>query len=139
MSRKAPQSPKPTEASGPVLAWCAGHRCTALHRLGGGDSHAEQIRATVKNTPGAILITSPCLGRCELAGVAAAARRDGPSGQIGPMVWFTGLESHDRFEALEAWIARGGPLRIHHPGHALPPVLDDAVCGTGPPPRTLRH
>jgi hypothetical protein len=87
---------------------------------------------------GAVLMSFPCLGRCELAGVAATARRDGPSGQIGPMIWFTGLEDPQRFEALRKWIAGGGPRHLDHPARALPAALDQAVCGTSPPPQIRR-
>lgn len=138
MSEEKPRGHRPAEPSGPVVAWCAGHRCTALRRLNGGAGQDERIRTTVKNTPGAVLMSFPCLGRCELAGVAATGRRNGTSGQIGPMVWFTGLEDPDRFEALQAWIAGGGPRHLHHPAGALPAALGEAVCGTSPPPQIRR-
>lgn len=139
MHRKTSRTHQPTDASGPVLAWCTGTRCTALHRIAGGDDHAEQIRSTVRNTPGSVLITSACLGRCELACVAAIARRDGSSGRIGPMAWFTGLENGDRFDALRRWVADGGPRHLQHPGKAVPSALAEAACGVSAPPRIPRR
>ncbi|MEX5303229.1 hypothetical protein [Kocuria sabuli] len=145
MKRTTPRTRKPvepdnsTEASGPVVAWCTGPRCSALQRLAGGEEHEQQIASTVRATRGAVLITSPCLGRCELACVAAVARRDGPSRQIGPLAWFTGLENSDRFQALQAWVVNGGPQQILRPDRILPPSLRAAACGVTPPPRIRRH
>lgn len=126
------------EASGPALLWCTGPRCTALHRIAGGEDHHRQISATVGLTRGAVLITSPCLGRCDLACVAAVARRDGPEDRIGPLAWFTGLEMPRRFAALQAWLAAGGPQQILRPQRVLPPALREAACGVSGPPRIRR-
>ncbi|MFI7481551.1 hypothetical protein ACH9EU_03955 [Kocuria sp. M1R5S2] len=123
------------DASGPLLAWCGGTRCTALHRLTGGEDRTGRISSTIRGTRGSVLITSPCLGRCHLACVAAVARRDGSSGRIGPMAWLSGLEDDARFDALRHWIAAGGPQELDRPDHAVPAALRDAVCGIGPPPR----
>ncbi|WP_188538051.1 hypothetical protein [Kocuria dechangensis] len=128
-----------TDASGPVVAVCHGHRCAGLRRLHGTADHADRIREAVKATPGAVLITSPCLGRCEMASLAAVARRDGPSGRVGPTVWLSGLEDECRAEALTAWIASGGPQRLHQPDHGLPRSLGAAVSGYGPPPAITGH
>jgi (2Fe-2S) ferredoxin len=122
-----------------VVAWCTGPRCTALHRLADGEDHAKDIASTVRATRGAVLITSPCLGRCELACVAAVAGRDGPSRQIGPLAWFTGLENSDRFQALQTWVLKGGPQQILRPDRILPAALRAAACGVTPPPRFHRH
>lgn len=144
MKRRAsrPQEPEETggstDASGPVLAWCSGSRCAALHRLNGGEDHQQQITSTIRDTRGAVLITSPCLGRCELASIAAVARRDGSSKQIGPLAWFSGLEDQSRFQALQEWLRAGGPQQILQPGRILPPALREATCGTTPPPRIHR-
>lgn len=137
--RKPAETDGPTEASGPVVAWCTGPRCSALHRLAGAEDHEQDIRSTVRATRGAVLITSPCLGRCELACVAAVARRDGPSRQIGPLAWFTGLEHSDRSRALQAWLLTGGPQQILRPDRILPTALRAAACGVTPPPRIRRH
>lgn len=132
------------EASGPVLAWCMGPRCTALRRLAqpadqtGQPDQTDLMHSTIRQTRGAVLISSPCLGRCELASVAAVARRDGPSGQIGPLAWFTGLEQEKHFRALQAWILAGGPQQILQPARVLPPTLAKARCGVTAPPRIHR-
>lgn len=128
-----------SDASGPLIAFCQGHRCTGLHRLNGTADQTARIQETVNATRGAVFIASPCLGRCELAALAAVARRDGPSGYVGPTVWLSGVEEKDRAEALTAWIASGGPQRLHEPEHGLPHPLDAAVCGFGPPPAVTRR
>lgn len=144
MKRRTPRPRKPVEtgestgASGPVLAWCTGPRCTALHRLADGEDHQQRITSTIQETRGAVLISSPCLGRCELACIAAVARRDGPSNRIGPLAWFSGLEDHDRFRALQSWLRAGGPQQILQPDRVLPPALRAAACGTSPPPSIHR-
>lgn len=144
MKRRTSRPRKPmdtgasTEASGPVLAWCSGSRCAALHRLNDGEDHQQRIASTIRTTRGAVLITSPCLGRCELASIAAVARRDGPSKRIGPLAWFSGLEDESRFRALQEWLRAGGPQQILQPDRVLPPGLRDAACGTTTPPRIDR-
>lgn len=129
---------KTVEPGGPVVVWCTGHRCSALRRLAGGTDHDEQVRATITRTSGGALIESNCLGRCELAAVAAVARREGTSGRIGPLAWFSGLEKSERFNALKRWIANGGPRDADQPGHSVPSALDDALCGVSPPPQFRR-
>lgn len=127
------------EAGGPLVAVCHGHRCAGLRRLHGTVDRIERLQETVKATRGAVLLTSPCLGRCELAALVAVARWDGPSGCAGPTVWLSGIEAEDRADALTAWIAAGGPRRLHQPEHGLPEPLDTAVSGFGPPPSALRR
>lgn len=136
--RKPLKNETPADASGPVLAWCTGSRCAGLRRLADGEDHEQQIVSTIRATPGAVLINSPCLGRCELACVAAVARRDGPNDQIGPLAWFSGLEEHGRFHALREWLRAGGPQQILQPDRILPPALRAATCGTTPAPRIRR-
>lgn len=132
-------APSEGGASGPLIVLCQGHRCAGLHRLNGTADQSARIQETVKVTRGAVFIASPCLGRCELAALVAVARRDGPSGCVGPTVWLSGVEEKERAEALTAWIASGGPQRLHEPEHGLPHPLDAAVRGFGPAPTVIRR
>ncbi|NUL45379.1 hypothetical protein F7P69_09260 [Cellulosimicrobium funkei] len=133
-----PPSPRPehqgTDASGPIVVWCAGHRCSAVRDLHQEQDATSRLRTTVANTAGAVLISSPCLGRCELASVAAVGHRDGAGRQAGPMVWFSGLDDEARFSALRAWVRSGGPQTFLHPDRLLPSALKEATCGLSAPP-----
>ena len=139
MTRKSAPSRTTTDASGPLVAVCQGHRCAGLRRLSGTAEQVENIQDVVRGTAGAVLISSPCMGRCEMASLVAVARRDGPSGRVGPTVWLSGLEEAHRAEALNRWIASGGPQRIHQPEHGAPQPLEEAVRGFGPPPAVSRR
>lgn len=137
MTRKS--VPSTTDASGPLVAVCQGHRCAGLRRLTGTTEQLENLQEAVRGTAGGVLITSPRMGRCEMASLVAIARRDGPSGRVGPTVWLSGLEEAHRAEALSRWVASGGPQRIHQPEHGAPQPLQDAVSGFGPPPAVSRR
>ena len=89
MTRKSAPRETTTDASGPLVAVCQGHRCAGLRRMTGTAEQAEDLRKVVRGTAGAVLIASPCLGRCEMAALVAVARRDGPSGHVGPTVWLS--------------------------------------------------
>ncbi|HEX7351579.1 hypothetical protein [Brachybacterium sp.] len=119
-------------ASGPLLAVCAGHRCAALRRLAGTAGTVDELGAAVRAAPGAVLITTDCLGRCEVAALAGIARHHGPSGQSGRTVWLAGAEQTDRAEALRRWVVDGGPSRLDRPDVDLPPSLAPAAIGLGP-------
>ncbi|MFC7401919.1 hypothetical protein [Citricoccus sp. GCM10030269] len=140
--RQTRRSPRPAhhdDASGPLLAWCVGHRCAALRRLSRHGETTDRIKSTIAGTAGAVMVSSTCLGRCELASVAAVGRRDGSSGQAGPLVWFTGTEQGTRFEALESWISTGGPRNLVRPDAAMPAALSEATCGISGPPTLHRR
>ncbi|MEX5237699.1 hypothetical protein [Kocuria arenosa] len=139
MTRKRTPSRSRTDASGPLVAVCQGHRCAGLRRLTGTPEQVEDLQEVVKGTAGAVLISSPCMGRCEMASLVAVARRDGPSGRVGPTVWLSGLEEERRAQALNRWVAAGGPQRIHQPEHGAPELLREAVSGFGPPPAVSRR
>ncbi len=139
MTRRSTPSRTSTDASGPLVAVCQGHRCAGLRRLTGTAEQVADLQEVVKGTAGAVLISSPCMGRCEMASLAAVARRDGPSGRAGPTVWLSGLEDEHRAQALNRWVASGGPQRIHQPEHGAPELLREAVSGFGPPPTVSRR
>ncbi|WP_146069513.1 hypothetical protein [Cryobacterium sp. Y11] len=124
------------EASGPLVALCAGYRCNALHRLADGQNGADRLRSTIAASRGAILVSTECLGACARGAVAAVARRDGSTGMTGPSVWLGGLDQPVALDALLGWIASGGPVRIHAPADDIPAALYSAVLGTGKPIRT---
>lgn len=134
MSDDSTSEESPIDASGPVVVWCTGHRCSALHRMKHGDGVFDNIASLVGRTRGAVLISTPCPGRCALASVAAVGRRDGPSGQLGPLAWFAGVEGPARFRALRSWIGDGGPQQLMRPDQVLPSALKAATCGLSNPP-----
>jgi hypothetical protein len=125
------------DASGPIVALCAGHRCEALHRLAEGCTGTDRIRSTVSGGRGAVLVTTPCLGACASGAVAAIARRDGATGTTGPSVWLGGVDHSEVLSALLDWIRAGGPPRAELPADDLPEELTDAVLGIGRPIRAL--
>jgi hypothetical protein len=119
-------------ASGPLLALCTGQRCAALRRLAGTAGTVAQLGAAVRATAGAVLVTTDCLGRCEVASLVGIARHHGPSGQMGRTVWLAGTERTDRAEALRRWVIDGGPSRLDRPDADLPPSLAPAAIGLSP-------
>ncbi len=125
-------------ASGPLLALCAGHRCAALRHLAGTVGTVARLGDAVRAAPGAVLITTDCLGRCEVASLAGIARHHGPTGQTGRTVWLAGTEQTDRAEALRRWILAGGPSRLDRPDADLPPSLTPAAIGLSPGIRITR-
>lgn len=120
------------EARGPLLALCAGQRCTALRRLAGTAGTVEELGSAVRATPGAVLVTTDCLGRCELASLAGIACHHGSTGRTGRTVWLAGVEQTDRAEALRRWVVAGGPSRLDRPDADLPPSLTPAAIALSP-------
>ena len=117
---------------------CTGHRCTALRRLAGTVGTVQELGSAIRTTPGAVLVTTDCLGRCELGSLAAIARRHGPTGRTGRTLWLTGIERADRVEGLRHWITDGGPSTLDRPDADLPPSLTPAAVGLGPGARISR-
>lgn len=132
--RPAPTANSPAaDASGPVLALCTGHRCTALRQLAGSEGAVDDLRAAVRDSRGGVLVVVDCLGVCAVAAVAAVARRDGATGRTGRAVWLGGLEQPARADGLQRWMRAGGPAHMDHPSTDLPSPLEAAVIGHGPP------
>jgi hypothetical protein len=122
--------PRPPGQGGPLVALCAGRRCTALPQRTGA---AEGLRSAVRQTPGAALVTADCLEPCHLASIVVVAHRDGRNGSCGRGTWLTGIDRPARAEALRRWVLEGGPANGS-------PRLPDALAGavvtpvmTGPP------
>jgi hypothetical protein len=130
-------APAGHDASGPLVALCAGHRCEALHKLADDRTGADRLRTTVSGGSGAVLVTTPCLGACASGAVAAIARRDGSTGITGPSVWLGGVDNPTVLDALLGWIRTGGPPRTELPVDDVPETLTDAVLGVGSPIRAL--
>jgi hypothetical protein len=121
-----------------VVAVCAGQRCTALRGFAGCGSALEELRDAVRLRRGAVLVSSPCLGPCHEAPVAAVARRDGPTGDFGRTLWLGRLDDAVLLEALRAWVVGGGPSTAQRPEKELPAELAPAMLGVGPPMRHAR-
>lgn len=135
MTSAANHPPTSPDASGPLVALCAGHRCEALHRLADDQTGADRLRSTVAAGRGAVLVTTPCLGACASGAVAAVARRDGHTGTTGPSVWLGGVDRPAVLTALLGWIGTGGPAHTHLPADDVPATLRDSVLGVGHPIR----
>ena len=132
---------------GPVVAVCTGHRCSGLRRLGGVEDLGEGLRSAVRASRGAVLMTCPCLGRCEHGPVTVVGHHDGtahaPGGQGSPsspdaptpMVWLTESSEPGWHQALEAWVTRGAGIRAEPRGDGtgyvvrVPGALRSAVVG----------
>ncbi|HTQ90605.1 MAG TPA: hypothetical protein VMK84_14075 [Streptosporangiaceae bacterium] len=106
-------------AAEPVLlvAACAGPRCRALRAL-----HDPSARASgpcgrllceaVRQRPGAVLVSTGCLGPCERACVAAVGWGMSQAGQIrwsGRPAGLSLVEMPARAAALAAWVAGSAP------------------------------
>ncbi|QYF73635.1 hypothetical protein [Cryobacterium sp. PAMC25264] len=135
MTRTPKRTPPAPEASGPLVALCAGHRCEALHRLADDQTGTERLRATVSRSRGAVLVSTPCLGACASGAVAAVARRDGGTGTTGPSVWLGGVDRPATLAALLGWVDSGGPSSTDLPARDAPTTLREAILGIGHPIR----
>ena len=120
------------DPGGPLVVLCQGHRCAALHRLADAGAGVVGISAAVAGSPGAVLVTSGCLGRCSLGALAGVAHRDGGGAGVSPALWLSGVEAPERSAALCRWISDGGPSG--DPRKRVPDDLRGAVAGLGPPP-----
>ena len=121
------------DASGPLVALCAGHRCEALHRLADDQTGTDRVRTTIAGGRGAVLVSASCFGACANGAVAAVARRDGVTGTTGPSVWLGGVDRPAILDALLEWIRSGGPLPGEIPANEVPRTLQEAVLGIGKP------
>ena len=124
-------SPDP---GGPLVALCTGHRCAALQRLAGTDAVGE-VGAAVRATRGAVLVTTGCVDACDRGAVAGLASRAPVTGQPGPAVWLSQVQTPERTAALVAWVAADGPGVAGSGRGLVPACLRDVVAGVGPAPR----
>lgn len=132
-----------SDTGGPLVVLCNGDHCSALHRRTG-SAALERLRETARATTGAVLVSSGCLGRCELAAVVLLGWAGSWPGQLLPLA---GMEDPDRVNVLLRWLPGRGPARalrtepvsasgredaVHarpapSPGHRLPVQLADAL------------
>ena len=121
------------DAGGPLVALCVGHRCAALRRLAGTADAVDQVAEVVRHTSGAVLVTAGCVGVCDRAAVAGLACRAPGTGEPGPAVWLTEVQTPERTAGLVDWVrSRPGGAAV---GGTLPDCLRGAVAGIGPAPR----
>jgi hypothetical protein len=129
---REPLRQEPADVGGPLVALCAGPRCSALRRLAGTADTVEVLGEAVRGTPGAVLLTTGCPGACALSSLAVVGHRAAGSRTSGTSLLLSGVQTPERVAALAAWVAHGGPGPA---GHRLPADLRDAVAGSGPPLR----
>ncbi len=132
------------EGAGTLVAVCTGHRCAGLRRLAGLENPDEELRAAVRSSRGAVLLSCRCLGACAQGPVTAVGHRAGSScgqepagGSATPMVWLSESTDPGWRSALAAWIA-GGVLAAQGRGDGgrrvrvrVPGPLRRAVFGQG--------
>ncbi len=109
------------DPGGPLVMVCLGHRCSALHALAT-DERCEPglptLMAAVRSTRGAILVTTGCVGHCEIAAVIALGRRPASSAPVATApggvlpfaggVVLAGMDRAPRADALCQWVRHGG-------------------------------
>ena len=120
------------ESEGPVVALCLGRRCASSSGAGAAEA---AVAAAVRETPGAVLVTTGCLGPCALAAVAAVAHRAVSQECSGRTLWLAGVHDPDRQDALAAWVRAGGPGPAAEPDDGLPATLVPAAAALGVPIR----
>lgn len=101
----------PPDKGGPVVAVCTGSRCAALCRMSGtateDDALDSRLREATRRSQGAILISTGCLGRCDLSALVFLTWRY----QSPPPIALAGMHRPDRMEALADWLPGHGPRR----------------------------
>lgn len=109
------------------MAVCTGHRCAALRRLDGEDDDVgTSLREAVRASRGGVLVSSPCVGGCAQAPVAAVGQREPGQERPDVVLWLGQLDAARR-EHLAAWVAQLGALGE-----------PSALSGTGDVPAALR-
>lgn len=120
-------SPRPRRDRALFVAYCAGHRCSALHRnpVGHGETDDGQpapsteptldhLKAAIRSRPGSVLISTACLGRCERASVAIVGWGRTAEKSIAwtqPPIFVDLIDRTERAAALASWIATTAPRR----------------------------
>lgn len=125
----------PADTDGPVVAMCLGRSCASA--AGAAEAQAS-VSAAVRETAGAVLVTTGCLGPCALAAVVAVAHRSGAQECSGRTLWLAGVHDAGRQDALAAWVRAGGPGEAAEPDDGLPATLVPAAAALGVPIRFTR-
>lgn len=134
-------SATPPALSGVDVVLCRGCCCgnPAKHPGTDHEQQAAALAAAVAGVPGARLVTTNCLGPCELANVVVIRRRaPGPGAARKPPLWLGSVSDPADTAALSRWIqaigssgrtnpeadaelpARLADLRIPAPGPGTP-------------------
>lgn len=85
-------------AAGPLVAVCSGHRCLGLQRLHECD-FVETLRPVIRETHAAVLLRTPCQGRCHLGPLVTLGR----PGSSHRMV-LGGMERPGSLDILIDWL-----------------------------------
>ncbi|GAB6901475.1 hypothetical protein JCM9957A_45650 [Kineosporia succinea] len=112
-----------------MIAACTGERCAALCRLNGGEPLSPALREATRRTTGAILISTGCLGRCELGAVVLVAWRFRSPAPIA----LAGMHDPARLEALTEWLPGHGPRRALFERRLPAGALADAAAEAAQP------
>ena len=104
----------------PVVTLCTGHRCAALLGQAAADT-LPCLKASVRASQDAVLVTTDCVGACAQAPVLALSERRGgrPGLELLHTRWL-GPVGRDQVDAVCAWLDE--PLLDR-----LPAVVADAV------------
>ena len=118
---------------GPVIAVCTGTRCAALCRMSGTgtreDPLNQRLREATRRTRGAVLVSTGCLGRCDLSAVVLLAWRFSSP----PPVALAGMHRPARVDALATWLPGAGPRRALFDRSIEPGELADAASEAARP------
>ena len=125
-----PQRTVRRDSAGPVIAVCTGDRCAALHRRTG-HSVLDRLREATSATPGSVLVSCGCLGRCDLAALVLLGWTGSPPGVLLPLA---GMDDPARVEALvretvaqrRSFTGRTGSVTFRPPA-----VLEGCECILG--------
>lgn len=120
-------------ADGPVVVVCTGQRCGALHRLNG-SAALQTLRPATRATTGAVLVSTGCLQRCDLAATVLLGWSNAPGWTL-----LTGMDSPGRADTLASWLPGTGPPRSLLHGEPLPTPLARAQAPSCPDPAPGRH
>lgn len=98
------------DPGGPLVAVCAGRRCSALLRRHGTD-RLERLRRSVRGTAGALLVSTGCLERCHLASAVLLGWRSGqvPERPLRPPLTLAGMDGASRLDDLARWVEASAP------------------------------
>ncbi|GAB3238321.1 (2Fe-2S) ferredoxin domain-containing protein [Kineosporia babensis] len=121
------------DQGGPVVAVCTGPRCAALCRLTGTGSESDplnaRLREATRQTTGGILISTGCLGRCDLSAVVLLTWRY----QSPPPIALAGMHQPQRMQALTEWLPGHGPRRALFERRMAAGDLADAMAEAAEP------
>lgn len=122
------------DPGGPVVAACTGSRCAALCRLTGTGSTEDplgpDLREAVRHTRGAVLISTGCLGRCELGALILLTWRHRSPAPVA----LAGMHQPDRRAALASWLPGKGPRQALFERRIAAGELAEAMTEAAAPP-----